>query len=70
MKKFLDSDWQRGEQFYFKLHCMQCKLTKQEQNWKRVRDPTWHRALAVHVNFHLFSSFLHFELKIVCDFNN
>ena len=31
MKKFLDSDWLRGVQFYFKLHCMQCKLTKRKQ---------------------------------------
>ncbi len=39
MKKFLDSDWLRGVQFYFKLHCMQCKLTKQaEQRLETSRN--------------------------------
>ncbi len=37
MKKILDSDWLRGVQFYFKLHCMQCKLTKQEQRLETSR---------------------------------
>ena len=37
LKKILDSDWLRGVQFYFKLHYMQCKLTKQEQRLEMSR---------------------------------
>ncbi len=50
MKKFLDSDWLRGVQFYFKLHCMhavQINKTRAELLEKRVGNPTWRRALAV-----------------------
>ena len=56
MKKFLHSDWLRGVQFYFKLHCMQCKLTKQEQRL----ETSWKSNMASgisSVNFHLFSGF-------------
>ena len=70
MKKFLDSDLLRGVQFYFKLHCMQCKLTKQEQRLETSRKSNMASGISG-VNFHLFSEFfLHFELKIVCEFNN
>ncbi len=49
MKKFLDSDWLRGVQFYFELHCMQCgaNIQNKSRDWKRVGNPTWRRALAV-----------------------
>ncbi len=60
MKKFLDSDWLRGVQFYFKLHCMQCKLIKQEQRLETSRKSNMASGISG-VNFHLFSSISSFS---------